>query len=406
MPEYLIKAVGRDGKMIEDHREAADEQTLVAQLQADGFIPIQVILAKSKPFSRLSLRRNRRARVSQNEIGEFTKQLATLLNSGLPLDRSLALLVDLVPEESNLRPVVIQVLDKVRGGSPLSEALDSQYGIFSRFYLNMIRAGEAGGGLESVLDRLSEYLERSKELRGTVTTALIYPMILVCMAGLSLLVLLTFVVPQFQEMFASAGKELPVPTQIVVATSEFLQSYWWGIFLIVFGVYLYMRGQFQNPKRRTVWDRRLLAMPLIGDLITKLEIASFSRTLGTLLANGVSLLAALSIVKETLNNRILAESVEKAAGSLREGGEMTTPMIESGRFPKLAMQMIRLGEETGSLQEMLNRVAVTYDREIRTTIERLLTLLEPLLIVGLGLLIAAIIISILMAILSVNDLAF
>ncbi|MGH8553469.1 MAG: type II secretion system F family protein, partial [Methylococcales bacterium] len=175
MPEYLIKAVGRDGKMIEDHREAADEQTLVAQLQADGFIPIQVILAKSKPFSRLSLRRNRRARVSQNEIGEFTKQLATLLNSGLPLDRSLALLVDLVPEESNLRPVVIQVLDKVRGGSPLSEALDSQYGIFSRFYLNMIRAGEAGGGLESVLDRLSEYLERSKELRGTVTTALIYP---------------------------------------------------------------------------------------------------------------------------------------------------------------------------------------------------------------------------------------
>ncbi|MCI0653685.1 MAG: type II secretion system F family protein [Methylococcaceae bacterium] len=406
MPEFIYKAVGRDGKMVEDQQEAADENALIARLQAEGFIPIEVIAARSQPFSRLTFRRTRLAKVSQNEIGEFTKQLATLLNSGLPLDRSLALLVDLVAEESSLRPIVIRVLEKVRGGSPLSEALESQQGIFSRFYLNMIRAGEAGGGLEGVLDRLSEYLERSKELRGTVTTALIYPIILVIMAALSLLVLLTFVVPQFQEMFASAGKELPLPTRIVVATSEFLQNFWWGIGLIVLAVYLTMRGQFANPNSRYVWDRRLLSMPLLGDLITKLEVASFSRTLGTLLGNGVSLLAALSIVKETLNNRILAEAVEKAANSLKEGGEMTTPMIESGRFPKMAMQMIQLGEETGSLQEMLNRVAVTYDREIRTTIERLLTLLEPVLIVGLGLLIAGIIISILMAILSVNDLAF
>jgi general secretion pathway protein F len=406
MPVFLYKAVGRDGKMVEDQREAADENTLVSALQADGFIPIQVVPASSRPFSRLTFKRSNHAKVSQKDIGELTKQLATLLNSGLPLDRSLALLVDLVSEESSLRPVVIKVLEKVRGGSPLSEALESQQGVFSRFYLNMIRAGEAGGGLEGVLERLSEYLERSRELRGTVTTALIYPIILVSMAGLSLFVLLTFVVPQFQEMFASAGKELPVPTQIVVATSEFLQAYWWVILIALSGFFFYMRSQFKNSERRYVWDRRMLKTPMLGDLLTKLEVASFSRTLGTLLGNGVSLLAALSIVKETLNNRILAETVEKAAGSLREGGEMTAPMIASGLFPKMAMQMIQLGEETGSLQEMLNRVAVTYDREIRITIERLLTLLEPVLIVGLGLLIAGIIISILMAILSVNDLAF
>ncbi|MCI0667390.1 MAG: type II secretion system F family protein [Methylococcaceae bacterium] len=406
MAVFLYKAVARDGKMVEDSRDAADENALVAALQSEGFIPIQVVPASSRPFSRLNFRRSSQAKVSQKDLGEFTKQLATLLNAGLPLDRSLALLVELVPEESSLRPIVIKVLDKVRGGSPLSEALESQQGVFSRFYLNMIRAGEAGGGLEGVLERLSEYLERSRELRGTVTTALVYPIILVSMSVLSLFVLLTFVVPQFQEMFASAGKELPVPTQIVVAISEFLQAYWWVILFALAGFFLYMRRQFAEPGRRYVWDRRMLRTPMLGDLITKLEVGSFSRTLGTLLGNGVSLLAALSIVKETLNNRILAEAVEKAAGSLKEGGEMTTPMIESGLFPKMAMQMIQLGEETGSLQEMLNRVAVTYDREIRVTIERLLTLLEPVLIVGLGLLIAGIIISILMAILSVNDLAF
>ncbi|MGR9106177.1 MAG: type II secretion system F family protein [Gammaproteobacteria bacterium] len=406
MPVFLYKAVARDGKMVEDHREASDENALVTLLQAEGFIPIQVVPASSRPFSSLTFRKSGQAKVSQKQIGELTKQLATLLNSGLPLDRSLALLLDLISEDSVLRPIVTKVLDKVRAGSPLSEALESQQGVFSRFYLNMIRAGEAGGGLEGVLDRLSEYLERSRELRGTVTTALIYPAILVLMSVSSLFVLLTFVVPQFQEMFSSAGKELPVPTQIVVGISEILQGYWWGLLLAVGGVFFYMRNQFADSERRYVWDRRLLRVPLLGDLITKLEVASFSQTLGTLLGNGVSLLAALSIVKETLSNRILAETVEKAASSLKEGGEMTRPMIESGLFPKMAMQMIQLGEETGSLQEMLNRVAVTYDREIRVTIERLLTLLEPVLIVGLGLMIAGIIISILMAILSVNDLAF
>lgn len=406
MPAYIYKAVSPDGKIVEDQREAADENAVVRALQADGFVPVEVVIASSRPFNRFTFRRSEKSKISQKDIGEFTKELATLLSAGLPLDRSLALLVDLVPEESPMRTVVSRLLDQVRGGTPLSEALESQNGVFSRFYINMIRAGEAGGGLEGVLDRLSDYLERSRELRGTVTTALIYPIILVSMAVLSLMVLLTFVVPQFQEMFDSAGKELPVPTQIVVGVSEFLQSYWWVIILVVVAFFVYMRQQFSDPDGRYVWDKRLLGIRMVGDLITKIEVASLSRTLGTLLGNGVSLLAALSIVKETLNNRILAETVEKSANSLKEGGEMSTPMIESNLFPKMAMQMIQLGEETGSLEEMLNRVAVTYDREIKVSIERMLTLLEPLLIVGLGLLIAGIIVSILMAILSVNDLAF
>ncbi len=406
MPIFIYKAVNQNGEVVDDHRDAPDEKTLISFLQGEGYIPIQVSQASTKPISRMMMRRKTKKSVSQKEVGEFTKQLATLLSSGLPLDRSLALLMDLTSEGSEFQNMVSQILDKVRGGTPLSEALEAQNGVFSRFYINMIRAGEAGGGLEGVLDRLSDYLERSKELRGTVTTALIYPAILVVMAALSLMVLLTFVVPQFQEMFDSAGKELPVPTQIVVGVSEFLQSYWWLLFLVIGALVTFMRTQFENPESRYVWDKRMLALPMVGDLICKLEVASFSRTLGTLLGNGVPLLSALSIVRETLSNKILAEKIEVATNSLKEGGDMSAPLIESNLFPKMAMQMIQLGEETGSLEEMLNRVANTYDKEIKTSIERMLTMLEPILIVGLGIVIAAIIVSILMAILSVNDLAF
>jgi len=406
MPLFLYKAVGQDGEVVEAQREAKDEQTLVGSLQADGFVPINVVLASSKPLSRLTIKRSDQSVISSKEIGDFTKQLATLLNAGLPLDRSLALLVELTDDGSQMQIMISQLLDKVRSGTPLSEALDNQSGVFSKFYINMIRAGEAGGQLEGVLDRLSDYMERSKELRGTVQTALIYPAILVTMAVLSLMVLLTFVVPQFQEMFESAGKELPLPTQIVVGLSEFLQAYWWLIIIAIFGAVFYMKYQLSDPERRYIWDQRFLDMPFVGDLIRKLEIANFSRTLGTLLGNGVSLLSALTIVKETLNNKILAEKIAHAADNLKEGGDMSGPLIKSAQFPKMATQMIQLGEETGSLEEMLERVATTYDKEIKITIERMLTMLEPVLIVGLGLLIAGIIISILMAILSVNDLAF
>lgn len=406
MPLFLYKAVGQDGKVVEAQREAKDEQTLVGSLQADGFVPINVVLASSKPLSRLTISSSNQSVISSKDIGDLTKQLATLLNAGLPLDRSLSLLVELTDDGSQVQIMISQLLDKVRSGTPLSEALDNQNGVFSKFYINMIRAGEAGGQLDGVLDRLSDYMERSKELRGTVKTALIYPAILVSMAVLSLMVLLTFVVPQFQEMFESAGKELPLATQIVVGVSEFLQRYWWLIIVGTLGAVIYMKYQLSDPDRRYVWDKRFLEMPFVGDLIRKLEIANFSRTLGTLLGNGVSLLLALTIVKETLNNKILAEKIGDAADNLKEGGDMSGPLIESAQFPKMATQMIQLGEETGSLEEMLERVATTYDKEIKITIERMLTMLEPLLIVGLGLLIAGIIVSILMAILSVNDLAF
>jgi len=405
MPLYIYKAVNREGETIEMEREAADETALLMLLQSEGLLPIRISPAKSRPLAWLKLGRSR-SRISQKQIGLMTRELLTLLQAGLPLDRALVVLLELTSSEPDLNAMLGKVLDAVKGGKQLSDALEAQNGVFSRFYLNLIRAGEAGGALEVVLERLTEYLDRSKELRDTVTTAMIYPAILVLMAMGSLLLLLAFVVPQFTEMFESAGKELPVPTQIVVGAADFIRGYWWTLVPLVFGATSFVRYQKADPVRRLVWDGWMLRLPLFGDLIIKFQVASFSRTLSTLLTNGVPLLGALTIVRDTLDNRLVAEKLGLAAESLKRGGGLTAPLMEAELFPSLAMQMIKLGEESGHLAEMLERVATTYDKEIKISIQRLLALLEPVLIVGLGIMIGGIIVSILMAILSVNDLAF
>ncbi len=405
MPLYFYKAVNREGEPVEAEREAADEAALLLVLQSEGLLPIRIAPASSKPFAWLRFG-DRKSGVSRKDIALFTHELLTLLQAGLPLDRALTVLLELTETQPALNAMIGKVLEAVKGGAQLSAALEQQTGVFSRFYLNLVRAGEAGGALEQVLERLSDYLERSRELRETVTTAMIYPAILVATAVLSLLLLLTFVVPQFTEMFESAGKELPIPTQIVVGVAQGLRDYWWALPLLAIVVASYFRYQMADRDRRYVWDRRLLHLPLLGDLIKKIAVANFSRTLATLLGNGVTLLTALTIVKDTLSNLVVAEKIDLAVESLKQGGGLSAPLIESGLFPTLAIQMIKLGEESGHLDQMLDRVASTYDKEVKTTIQRLLALLEPVLIVGLGILIAGIIISILMAILSVNDLAF
>jgi general secretion pathway protein F len=377
----------------------------VAALQAEGLIPIWVRPVDAGGFS-LGLFRARRVRFGHKDIALFTRELLTLLQAGLPLDRALNVLLDLTASEPKLHGLIDRILKLVKGGAQLSDALDAQGGVFTRFYVNLVRAGEAGGALDVVLERLSEYLERTKELRDTVVTALIYPVILLVMSVVSLMVLLLFVVPQFMELFESAGKELPVPTQIVVGLAEALRGYWWLIALVVVGTVLLLKTQLADPRYRPGWHRRLLWAPLVGDLVRKIETSSFSRTLATLLQNGVPLLTSLSIVRETLNNIAAAERLEIAVVSVKEGSGLAVPMAEVGWLPTLAVQMIKLGEESGHLPDMLERVANTYDKEVRTAVQRLLALLEPILIVGLGIVIAGIIASILMAILSVNDLAF
>ncbi|MDD1613870.1 MAG: type II secretion system F family protein [Methylococcaceae bacterium] len=404
MPLFTYKAINSLGETEEGIRDAVDERLLIAALQSEGYIPIRVALANSRSFLGLGLGA-KQSKLSQKDIALLTGELATLLESGLPLDKSLLVLMDLTEDNERLSKLIARVLDKVKGGASLANALEQQSGIFSKFYLNMIRAGEAGGGLDDVLTRLSDYLERSQELKDTVSTALIYPAILLVMSLASLFVMLTFVVPQFTEMFESAGKALPVSTQIVVGLAEWLQSYWWALLAGIVFITSYMKFQLADPIKKKVWDGRFLKLPLAGTIIMNKETANISRTLGTLLGNGVSILAALVIVRETVDNLVLAAAIQDTENQLKQGKHLSDALLEKALFPKMAMQMIKMGEETGRLEEMLLRVATIYDKQLRVAIGRMLAFLEPVLIISLGLMIAGIIVSILLAILSVNDLA-
>ena len=404
MPLFRYKAVTPTGEVQEGDLEGMTQAGVVERIQSMGLMPILVEETSSRATAKSGLSAFGKASVSQKDVAVFTQEIATLLKAGLPLDRCLEILIGLSANEP-VRQLMAQMREEVRGGAALSKAMEAHPHVFSRFYLNMIRAGEAGGALDVVLQRLNEFMERSRELRDTVKSALIYPAILVGVAVLSVVVLLMWVVPQFSQMFEESGKALPMPTQIVIAAGDFFRNYWWAVIAVVFGVYAWFVRQMQAPASRYRWDKRLLGLPLVGDLIGKLEVARFSRTLGTLLGNGVTLLAALSIVKETLNNTVMSEGLTAVATQLKEGKGLGKPLMETGLFPKLAVHLVMVGEETGKMQEMLIRVADIYDREVHTTVKRMLSLMEPVLILGLGLVIGGIIMSILVAILSVNDLA-
>lgn len=403
MPLFQYRAADAQGNTLEGEMEARAAESVAEHLQAQGFLPIEVGEATGGKSAGW-LGGHGRGRISQDEIALLTREIATLLRAGLPLDRALELAINLSANDE-VREILGEVRQDVRGGVSLSAAMEAQKGVFSRFYLNMIRAGEAGGALEVVMARLTEFMERAKELRETVKSALVYPVILVTVAVVSVVVLLIFVVPQFTQMFEESGKALPLATQIVVAAGEFVQAWWWALIAAGIALYALFRRQMADPDGRYRWDERFLAVPLIGDLLAKIEMARFSRTLGTLLDNGVSLLIALSIVKETLGNSVMAERLDEVAAKLREGKGLGAPLLEAEVFPRLGVHMIMVGEETGRLSEMLIQVADVFDREVQTAVKRTLSLLEPALILGLGLVIGAIIMSILVAILSVNELA-
>ena len=275
MATYQCKFI-RDGEVVEETREAENDSLLIIALQNEGVIPLKVRESKDNFLSFLFPGSAGGLKISQKDIAVFTRELATLLSAGLPLDRSLSVLIDLTDDRSPIHRMTNNLLEKVKGGAPLSEALDAQGKVFSRFYLNMFRAGEAGGSLDNVLERLADYLEQSKELRDTVSTAMIYPMILIVISFASVFLLLTFVVPQFTEMFENSGKELPLPTQVVVGVAEILKTYWWAILAGLLLLVAMVKFQLSDSKQRRFWDYRFLNIPLVGDLIVKLQVASLA----------------------------------------------------------------------------------------------------------------------------------
>ena len=401
MAQFIYKALTPAGEQLEGQMDAASRAEVISKIQAAGNIPVTA-KELGTGFSLENLLASRKT-ITQKQVGEFTDQLATLLNSGMPLERSLSVMIDLIDEE-RLRVMVEQVRDKVRGGGTLSDALEEQH-VFSNMYTNMVRAGEMGGTLEITLERLSDYMSRAKELKDSVVSAMIYPTILFILAGISMFVLLGKVVPSFRPMFEDAGIDLPTITQMVLSIASFVQSYWWVMIAIFVTVVVLIKQKLKEAGFRLEWDKKLLKLPLVGDLMTKIDIARFTRTLGTLVDSGVPLLSGLTIAKKVINNTLLNKIVGEASEKVKHGEPLASGLDKVEEFPRLAQQLISVGEETGKLNDMLLKTADTYDIEVKTSIDRMISLLVPVVVLVLAALIFFIIFAIMMAMLKMNEIA-
>ncbi|MGF6227679.1 general secretion pathway protein F [Inquilinus ginsengisoli] len=399
MPLFAFKAADGAGNLVEGQLEAADEAAAIRHLQQLGQFPLEarpVRGARAQP---------RRGRVRAKEVTTFLRQLAILLTAGQPLERALMTMAGTATGKRGdaVARLAQPILDSVRGGHSLSAAVDAQ--AFPRLAVNMIRAGESSGKLAQVLDRLADLRERSEKIRTTVTSAMLYPVLLVIVALASIALLLTFVVPQFETVFRDAGAELPVSTAIVVALGRFLQGWGWLILLTVLAGLLLLRQALTLSGPRLAWDRMLLRLPVLGGLLRILVTARFCRTLATLAGNGVDLPNALLLSRDVVPNRAVADALDTVVTGVRQGLGLSEPLAATGLFPDFAVQMLKVGEETGRIDLTAGHVADAYEQELETSVKRLVGLLEPTLIIVLGLAVGGIVMSILTAILSINDLA-
>ena len=407
MPEYIYKAADSLGKVVEGIMSAPEEATLVSKLHTMGYMPIKISPSSTGQKLSLSMKFSVPlpfSTISGANLLAFTQELSTLIKAGLPLDRTLSILVE-ITENEKLKNVVQEVLKDVRGGRSFSDALALHPRVFDRLYVNMVKAGEAGGVLDIVLERLVDFQQRAQQLKSTVLNAMIYPIILVSVMAIVIIVMLMFVIPRFTMIFETMGKTIPLPTQILLSSSEFIQSFWWLILAVVIIISVLFQRYRNTEKGRLNWDSFKLKLPLLRDLILKIEVARFSRTLGTLINSGVPLLGALTIVKEVIKNVVVTNSISDISKGAKEGKGVSAPMRVVGVFPSLAMHMIRVGEETGKLDEMLIRVADTYDEEVQNTTKRFISALEPVLILVMALLVGFIVMSLIWAILGINDIA-
>ncbi len=394
MALYRYKALNARGEVLDGQMEAASGAEVAARLQEQGNLPIETKLAsegggdaawrallKPKPFA-------------GQRLVQFTQQLATLLGAGQPLDRALGILLDM-PEDEAARRTVEDIRDAVRGGGSLSSALERQLGSFGRLFVNMVRAGEAGGNLHETLQRLADYLERARALRTRVTNALMYPAILLVVVGLSLLFLLGYVVPQFAGMYESLDAEVPWFTQLVLTLGLLVRD-WWIVFLAVpLLLLLWADRKRRDPVFMRRFDDWMLRRKLAGALVAKLDTARLARTLGTLLRNGVPLLSALGIARNVLDNRVLAADVDAAADEVKNGVGLSTALGRGKRFPRLALQMIQVGEESGALDTILLKTADTFEQETSVAMDRLLAALVPAVTLVLALVVGLVILAVL-----------
>lgn len=406
MPLYSYKATDTSGKIVRSVMEADNEVMIVHHLQDAGLIPIRITPASrgvSKAGTMLSLDvKTVFQRVGSKDIMYFTQDLTALLGAGLPVDRSLKILVE-ATENIKFKKIIQDILKAIEGGSDLSEAMGRHPEVFSEFYVNMVRAGEAGGVLEAVLERLGIFLETSQELKDYIKSAMVYPLFLLFVGGISIIVLMTFVIPKFSVIFADMGSALPLSTQFLLTASDIFRMYWWALILSGIAFFFSLSWYLKTPKGSVFFDTLKMGFPVIGDLIKKIEVGRIARTLGTLINSGVPILQAILLVKDIIKNKVVAGTMDDIYDRVKEGERLSTPLTQSRMFPPLAVHMIKVGEETGNLSGMLLKVADNYEKIVKNLVKRSISLIEPLMILFMGVVVGFIVISMLMAIFSMND---
>lgn len=402
MPLYSYHVTDASGKSIKGTMDGVDDGAIVARLQEQGYLPIKVERAQEKKLARQALNLSFLNKTSAREVTAFTNELGSLLEAGLPLDKSLLTLSE-AEENPAFRDVILSLYKSIQSGQSLADSLGKHPGLFSSVYVNTVRAGEAGGALEIVFERLTKFMEDSEKLKEDVTSAFLYPMLLMFAGSAAIIVMLVFVIPRFSIIFADAGAAMPMSTKVLLLLSGFFIKYWWALVIAAAFSGFVINKRLRTEKGRLFFDRWKLKLPLLGPVFKKVVISRFSRTLGTLMQGGLPVLEALGIAINTMGNSFILKDVQPIIDGVKRGRGLAQPLKEAGFFPSLAVHMIKIGEETGRLEEMLLKLADKYDREVAVAIKRLLALLEPSIILLMAVIVGFIVISLLLAIFSLND---
>ncbi|MEQ8820349.1 MAG: type II secretion system F family protein [Sumerlaeia bacterium] len=393
MPVYQYVARSADGRVVSGTAEATDQNTVARMLRDKGLMPTEI---KTGGASKKSAKqKGKKGRTKVDDLVVFSQQMAVMIRAGLPLIEVLDILADQT-ERISLRNVVRQVERDVEGGESLTEAMVKHAGTFSVFYISMIRAGEASGMLDSILEQVAVYLERISQLQRKVKSALVYPAVVTFFATVITVGLMIFVVPVFADIFADLGGDLPFPTRVTLAFSDFLKKRWWLLLLIIIAAVVTFIQYRKTKSGRYNTDKIFLRLPIFGPIILKSSIAKFTRTLSTLIRSGVNILYALEITAKTSGNMAIEKAVLNTRTSIQNGESLTKPLVDSGIFPPMVTRMIDVGERTGALETMLGKIADFYEDQVNAAVAALTSIIEPLLIVGLGLIIGWIVISMFM----------
>ena len=396
---YFFRAIASDGKVRTGTLTAETERMVASELRRQGLTPVYVGAEQKKGFE---LKLPTFDRGKRQDVLFFTQELSTLLNAGVPVDRALGITAELT-ERGNFRSLVLDVVRILKGGKSLADSLAAHPRHFSELYVNMVRAGEASGSLAQIFERLSEFERTRDDLRGYIVSSLIYPALLTLVGIASIFTLLNFVVPRFALIFSDPRMKIPTPTLLLLEASRLVQQWWLPAAVALAAAIVAVQAFTRTTAGRYWWDSFRLRIPLMGDALRKAETARFARAMGTLVQASVPLVQSIGISRGILNNRKIAGCLEAVMQGVKRGEGIATPLRRAGEFPPLASHLLSVGEETGRLDAMFNRMADIYDAETRSSIRRFTSLFEPLIILVMGLVIGSLILSLMLAITSIND---